>query len=111
MDVAREAAEDLAAVLRHDDDLLEPHAELAREIHARLDAEDHALLEPRLVARHDPRRFVTREAEAVPGAVGEERPEPRLLDRAARSRVDVAAAHAGAHGRERGLHRGLDRAV
>src|SRR5262245_40730135 len=52
--IARQTAEAFAPFLRHVDDLLEPDADLARQVDARLDAVDHPDLELDVLAAHDP---------------------------------------------------------
>src|SRR5262249_16863511 len=58
VEVTRKTAEALAPLVGHVDDLLEPNAELARQVDAGLDAVNHPGLQLDVLAPHDPRRLV-----------------------------------------------------
>src|SRR5687767_13981297 len=91
--------------------ILDPHAELVRQIDARLADHDHAGYVLHLDIRAKERRFVDLQTEAVPQAVVEEIAEALLGDVAAGDGVDVLARHARAHGGDRARLSFLDDGV
>ena len=85
-----------AAVLGDDDEVLDPHAELARQVDARLDGDDFAGREHVVGARREARPLVDLEADAVAEPVAEVLAVAGLLDHLAGDRVDVLAVDPGA---------------
>src|SRR5438132_9672846 len=93
--------EHLAAVLGHHDEVLDPHAEAAREVDPRLDGDDVARHERVARLRSERRRLVYLEADAVPEPVAVRLAVARSADRRARHLVDVPAGLARPHRLER----------
>src|SRR3954453_16830918 len=69
-----------AAVVGHDDGVLDPHATVLGKVHARLDGHDLTDAQRRLGGARDPGCLVDLEADAVAGAVNERVAPPRRLD-------------------------------
>ena len=83
------------AIFRGDDDILDPHADVAGEINPRLDAETVARFQNHFAAADDVRLLVHVHAEPVPGAVHEILAVPGIGDDLPRGGVHRSAGHPG----------------
>ena len=94
-----------------DDDVLEPHAPLARHVDAGLDAEGVAVGERALVALDDVRVLVLLHADPVAGAMHEVLAVSGVGDDRPRRAIDVLARRADHRRRDRRLLRGVQHGV
>src|SRR5437764_2621376 len=88
----RERAQHIAARFGNDDQVLDPDAELAREVDPRLDRDRVAGLELAFRARGEPRVLMDVQAHPVAEPVAEVLAVPRRLDHLARDGVDGTQA-------------------
>lgn len=92
-----DAVEDLAAVLCHQDQVLDAHAVFTGEVDARLDRKRHTGLHNVLVDKGHVAGLVVLHADGMAESVGEVSAVSGGLDHVSRGAVDVAEARAGAH--------------
>src|SRR3954462_3857912 len=88
-----EVREHLHPVLTHDGQILDPHTADTRQVHTGLDRDDVSGLERVLRFLRQSRRFVDRDADAVPEPVTEVLAEARSADDVARDLVGIVAGH------------------
>src|SRR5699024_10143872 len=81
--------DNLAAILPHDDGILDAHTEFARQVDPRLIAEDHADAQRQIVALNEIRFFVAIKTEPVSESVDEVLAVARVGDDLARNPVDI----------------------
>ena len=91
------------AVVGDDHEVLDAHADGARDVDPGLDRDHHAGSERGLALLGQPRALVDVEPDAVAEAVAEVLGVAGGVDDRARHGVDLAAGRARAHGRQRGL--------
>ena len=96
----RHARQALAPVLRDDDEVLDPHTDVARQVDPGLDGDDVAHLENGAGLGPQVRLLVDVETDTVAETVAVALPQPGRLDRDARRGVDVPPDRAGADGRQ-----------
>src|SRR4051812_33339849 len=109
--VLGQRGDDLRAVIRDDDEVLDAYADRARDVDARLDGHHVARGKRVLALLRQPRALVDLETHAVAESVPEVLAVAGRVDDPARHGVDLAAGRAGPHGREGRLLGAVDELV